>query len=443
MRSIDWSLLMKSFVEKTSAIFQLGTVSMGIFTPWTFLISAIVAFTLFFGVQCVNADLELDKIVETLFQVTVMVFGINVIGITINHGLELNWKTASSVLQQIEISVPKVFSFHDHWRTSKLKRKHFVEFQCCYVGIPRLKFQNDINEDDFYIYRPHSDGAWYQWVHSPFAEFEPEGKRWPIAIFHESVICAFRLLHTIIEMQKSGCCLVPGNGGTQGSRWFMEDLKEISEKVPEIRNGKPPAELDTREAIQILNLALYSSHYLEDEIRKQSAELNWTPKELAEFSVFYVEAISWLTYLTGKLQLLRVANIEARKGFSSEQFVEKIFNRLGNQALQDVVARMNELHSISLAEYGIANRFWQLKRAAVSGMGAAILYFVLTVIALPIFQIWGDDQYSIEALSLVYFFGIFAMLESINFTFKMIWLPKTISPIKPTHSRPPGSSLRS
>lgn len=426
-----------NFLRKSTAYSKKTFAVYNFFTPWALVIATAVTALIFFKQSTIGEAASLQELIETLLQVNSIVFGINVIGLTINRSRESDWKTASSILKEIRDCTSILFSMHDHPNTSKLQRRKFINYECRIARVKELKFSSVDDKTDYYVYRKLWDGVWYQTSVSPFADILPNARGWPIQTLHEIVICAYRLLCTITEMRESGCCLLSEERGTQGTKLFLANLRKTCERTEAIQQRGLPTAIDMSEASRIISLGLYSTHYLSEEFGEQSGEPNWEPANLARFSCFYVETARWLTHMTRKLQQLRLANANARGWYSYEQMTDSTKARLGFEMLDKTTHCLNELSSTVMAEFGAAYRSSELKAAAIPGLGWAIGFLILTVTALPILQFWGDQTHASAIVIIIYFFGLNAFLESINFVSKLIRSPKIKVPFGTYSSRPP------
>lgn len=353
--------------------------------------------------------------IRTLLQIASIIFGMNIVGFTLNANQFGQSTSIRSLLSAIaEIAEPLYENmYNSHPRLQKLQRSSFISFITRSTSIADLRFENDQRTQDYYVYRPYWDGVWYQLVYSPFANHEPTSEATAIVALHEAALIAIRLIKQILEMRSSACCLLSRTRGSNGTRWFLEALETVSAQTHLRDFSSIPTKLTPQTAGHYINLCVDSGHYLQEELREQLAEPNWEPAKITLFACFFVRQTIWMGFLWVKLQLFRFALIGMRRQISWDKIGDRTKERMGLVSVQQAQPQLLKLLHTATAEFGVANRFWMVRQAAIPGIGWTMVFLSLTALTWPILASLGNAVAIAMVFAAVYGLGVVALLESL------------------------------
>ncbi len=238
--------------------------------------------------------------------------------------------------------------------------------------------------------------------------------------------------------QNSDCHILTETYGTNGSRWFIKNLSKIISS-PEIgMSSRSPVTITTDQAAKIINIALDSGHYMREEFDTHLENPNWKPQRLTKFLCYFLEHAKWMGFLWIKLQTLRLSYVWHRAGKWPDTKPEITLDRLGIEKISAAAPKIISTANASVAEFGVANRFWLIRKAAIPGLGWAACFLFLISTVWPISQIYLSDDFLKVSFSFVYGIGLMALLASLNFTLILIMGKKTAPPFDHANSIPPS-----
>ncbi len=364
---------------------------------------------------------ELDSAIQLLTQVLAVIVGVLLIGTTVY----LSSYDLSDSLNQIHADLERVFDpvsekyFRGGRKRHKINRKEFRKLLFSKLKIKDYLFyqiEGD-NSQGYFIYRPYWDGVWYQVFDSPFkTEGHGDPEMFRIQAAHEVVICAYRVLAAVTSMRASNAALLSTKSGTQGSTSFLKAL----EKKPQQDFDNLPNTLPPGRAEAIVSLALYSSHYMWEELREHSEELNWEPFRLSQFQLAFVDYFIWLTSLIAKLQLMRMSNADARFHGISNRFSDKTKDNWSLDTLINSRQKAFDIRKKIFTAHGAARYFRKLKLLSIPGVGLAISALFLILIGWPFIKT-ANDSARLIGFAVLYSTGIAALVESSIFLSRMLW----------------------
>jgi hypothetical protein len=364
---------------------------------------------------------ELDSAIQLLTQVLAVIVGVLLIGTTVY----LTSYDISDALNSIHGDLEQAFDpvsekyFSGGRKCHKIDRQQFRMFLFGKLRNSDYLFYQTENKQSqgYFIYRPYWDGAWYQVFDSPFkSDDKSDEELFRIQAAHEAVICAYRVLAAVRHMRSSNAALLSTKSGTQGSISFLKDLEKQSPNNYE----KLPDSLPPSKAEKIVGLALYSSHYMWEELREHSEELNWEPYRLSQFQLAFVDYSIWLANLIAKLQIMRMANANARFPGISARFSEKTNNNWSLETLIKSKQKAFEIRKRIVTVHGVARYFKELKGISIPGIGLAITALFLVLIGWPFIKLASTDTRLI-GFAVMYSTGIAALVESSIFLSRMLW----------------------
>lgn len=391
-----------------------------------------------FGPRADKSPENLWNLMRMLLQVTSIILGVNVIGATINTNQFGQAAAIRKLMTDINELIAPLFLplYIAHPRDQKLRRRSFFRFLVRGTPVGGLVFRR-ADENDFYVFRPSWDGAWYQTRTSPFADFEPQRKRLEVQIVHEAVLCAFTVLHYVSEMRAANCCLLSPTRGTNGVRWFLENLQKIQDSLG-INLATVPDTLTLAYSSALINLALEAAYYLEEELREQSDDPNWEPHQITHFSCYFLECTTWMGHLWCKIQSLRLQRLSHREGTSVETISEATILKMGVKVIAEIQPKISALSKVARAEYGVASRFWLIRHAAKPGIGWAVSFLTCAGVGWPLVLAIGSHAAMVTVFAIIYALGLTGLIQSLLFASKLIWGQKTLEPLAPIGSNPAG-----
>jgi hypothetical protein len=406
----------------------------GFFSPPIMTVALTTSFVIFLVPRTTVAADDLSNTIRTLLQVASVIFGMNILGLTINVN---QFGQAASIrallVRMSELTGPLYDTFYNaHPRDQKLQRPSFVRSLVDSISIKTLQFENENGQYAYFTTRPNWDGIWYQLVYSPFSEHKPEWEKGAIAALHEAAIIAIRLLAQIHEMRSSGCCLLSKSRGSNGTRWFLGSFETIDKGL---FNERPPAKLSSITAALYINLCFNSGHYLQEEIREQLQEPNWEPAKVTHFACYFIRQTIWMGYLWQKVQVLRLARIKRR--ISGDKLLAQTSSRTGINQISEAKMQLLNLAQTAAAEFGVSSRFWAVRQAAIPGMGWTMLFLSITAVVWPIATSLGTAIVAAGVFAFAYGIGLVALLESLVFASVLIWGRRSQEPFKSYAALPP------
>lgn len=368
--------------------------------------------------------------IALITQILSIVIGIGLIGITIylsSYGLS---DRLSAQLKDIEAIAEPFFEsfFGGGRRENKVQNSKFRKYLFSSVKIRRLIFRDSEKKEypNYFVYRPYWDGVWYQVSDSPFKKSVREkGNLNCIGILHELVICAHAVLGVVYELRKSGSCLLYKNTGTQGSKWFLEEFEKRGSKFDALNYGGVHDELSQKEGLEIVWLAVYSTHYMMEELRDYSEELNWEPFKLSQFQVIFLDYFLWLSYLVGKFQLLRIAKAEMRFPSISKKFSDKTKKNIFPDELGDTKQKIFDIRKKAISEFGVSKHYREIKKSSIPGIGLSAFVLVAIVVLWPFKEVIGCEERTLYLFSLLYAAGVSAILQGVFFMYRLLWERKS------------------
>jgi hypothetical protein len=317
---------------------------------------------------------SMDKDITLITQILSIIIGISLIGITVHLSSYSLSDKLIALLEEIETTTEPIYEpfFGGHSADKKLDNSDFNKYIFRSVKIDRLIFSDSTQDSypDYYVFRPYWDGVWYQVFKSPFKDKVKEKDELVcVAHLHEMIICAAKALGFVYELRKSGSCLLSPNIGSQGSRWFLEELGKETGKLTTLKRGLVPDELSKEEGFDIVSLAVYSTHYMWDELSEYSENVNWDPYKLSQFQVIFLDYFLWLSYFIAKFQLLRMAIIKKRFPYILKKLSDKTRRNLFLQELADAKEKISDVRRKSISELGVSKHYFEVKRSSIPGIG--------------------------------------------------------------------------
>lgn len=140
----------------------------------------------------------------------------------------------------------------------KYRTKSFRRSLEVFPPMRNLEFyaQDGEERETYFIYR--WDGVWY-WTHEcPFSDEEDRLFLGLVGAYHELAIMAYENLAQVRHLRDARLDLVSEKRGTNGSRWFLERLKESS--IASAKNLPPSISPD--EARELIFHAFAAQHYM-------------------------------------------------------------------------------------------------------------------------------------------------------------------------------------
>lgn len=368
--------------------------------------------------------------IALITQILSIVIGIGLIGVTIYLSSYGSPDRLSAQLKDIEALAEPFFErfFAGGQRKNKVRNSKFRKYLFHSVKIKRLIFKDSAKKEypNYFVLRPYWNGVWYQVSDSPFKKsVEEKGNLNCIAILHELVICARAVLGVVYELRKSGTSLLSKNTGTQGSKWFLEEFKKRGGEFDALNYGQVPDEISQEEGLEMVWLAVYSAHYMREELRDYSEELNWEPFKLSQFQLFFLDYFLWVSYLVDKFQLLRIARVEMRFPSISTKFSDKTKKNLFTDELGDTKQKVFDVRKKAIAEFGVSKHYRELKKSSIPGIGLSAFVLVAIVVLWPFKEVIGCEERTLYLFSLLYAAGVSAILHGVFFMYRLLWERKS------------------
>ena len=419
----------------------------GFIAPMTVAIGCATASLIVFGPKADKSPENLWNLMRILLQITSLILGVNVIGVTINTNqfgqaaairkliADID-ELAGSLFWPLSIAHPKLRPpYIRGTREDYARRRLFIGYLVRATAIGNLVFRR-AHKNDFYVFRPWWDGVWYQTEKSPFANVEPQGKRVEVETIHHVALCAFSVLHYVSEMRAANCCLLSPTRRpiSMGVRWFLDDLQKLQENLG-VSLAKVPDSLSVADSSALINIALEAAHYLYQELREQSDNSNWQPHQITHFSCYFLECITWIGYLWCYIQLLREQRLHFHRGISVEAMSATTLSKM-RMGVKEIRPKILQLSVAAKAEYGVASRFWLIRQAAKPGIGWAVGFLACAGLGWPLVLTTGSHAAMVTVFAIIYALGLTAFLESLLFASKLTWGQKTPEPLARIGSNP-------
>jgi hypothetical protein len=297
-----------------------------------------------------------------------------------------------------------------HPRDSKFARAEFYSWLGKQSAVKSVKFTNA--NEKLFTRRPYWDGVWF--YGSATYNKKHRDTLGTFLGFHELLICSIFVLKNVLGMRDQNVALINKHGsGTQGSVWFLENLKTFDNFL-----RSPLTTASYKEAIGLILMAKRSAHYMFDEFRKHQEELGWEEYRKLRFLASFVEYLIWLNYFQGKFMELRFAVVGS--------WLEKRGRGIKSTAFESRYAPVIELKDklFALRETIIPRR--AIAEKVIQIRFGSFLPIVLTAMALfgyavvqPTVLTFGIPEYTKISASLVYSLACAAIAE--NFIFGL-WL---------------------
>lgn len=313
---------------------------------------------------------ELDAYISLITQVLSVLVGFAYVGTTFHLSGYSVSEPMSDLLKSIEKVARKIKKIHLQGppKKAKIRKDTFLSRVMLNVGIEVLQLRDD--SDQYYVFRPYWDGVWYQVFWSPYKEKTSSKEQlFSIECLHEVTICAAKIVGIIHELRHNNINLLTHNQGSQGSRNFIKKFEELIEKYSSLKNGDLPNHINIDDSILITYIAIYSEHYMLEELNNYSEEVNWEPYELAYFEVVINEYMLWICYLIHHIQRLRFSLVERRTPGLTEKFSDTTIKKLGFEDLSKQKKKILELRKSAINIYGVNKRYKEIKQASIPGIG--------------------------------------------------------------------------
>lgn len=212
--------------------------------------------------------------------------------------------------------------------------------------------------------------------------------------------------------------------GTQGSKWFLIEFEKGLTRFDSLKDGQVPDELSIEECCEVVWLAVYSTHYMWEELRDYSEELNWDPNKLSQFQVIFVDYFLWLLYFIIKFQFLRLAKAEGRFPSISKQFSDDTNNNILLEDLKKTKQKIFNVRKIAISEFGVSKHYLDLKKSSIPGIGLTAIVLIAVVVLWPFRDAMGSDERTLCLFSLLYASGVSAILHGVFFMYRLLWQRK-------------------
>lgn len=369
---------------------------------------------------------DLESSIQLLAQVLALVVGVLLLGTTVSLSSYDDAASLNTIQTDLSKAAEPFFNkfFAGGRRAHKIDRSAFRRWMIRKPQIQTLRFFDPTAKeaDGWYIYRPHWDGVWYQVARSPFANSsKPDEQLYQVQALHEAAISAFTVLRVVSEFCNSESALVTPNSGTNGSRWFIESF----EKHADAHGVTLPSEADLSLTAGAISLAMASEHYMREEFRKHSDNLEWSPYVLTSFQLKFNEYSMALIRLVDKLQLLRLANVKARYSTSLRFNARKIEKALSFRLVDDAKCNVAAIRSRIVTAHGAAKYFYSIKRMSILGVGISLLVLLGLLCGWPLLKFASNSQTRNLGFIVLYSAGIAALIESSWFLGRLLWKHRT------------------
>jgi hypothetical protein len=250
--------------------------------------------------------------------------------------------------------------------------------------------------------RPNWDGVWC----FPWSSSRTPTER----AVHEVTYCAIEVMRLVHDVQRYKVALVGGrNGGTNGSLWFLEQLK---------KSGRPKIdEQITREkAITWVKLAHYSLHYMREELSDHRMATDLNEARETEFIQIFCEYMKWLGFFHNKVLLARWQTLRDRYPKIEFRSVPATVDKFV-QGVNSTKDALEAIAASNLPRRSTASRVMQLRKGIVLPILGTTF---ATLICLSLKPLAGFEPETALAATAIAYSLIAASLAS-NFTFGL-WL---------------------
>ncbi len=395
------------------------------------IISVVLPILLFFIISfCYPTSIklaDLSSYISLVTQVLSILVGFSFVGTTLYlSGYSVSDKV-SSLLNDIEkISNEIKKSYLDGPpRKSKITSHKFISSLMLRTGINQLKFYESGTSNEknsmFYIFRPYWDGVWYQIKDSPlFDKNKSKEELFCIGRLHEVVVCSAKVVGIIHELRENNINLIKDENGSNGSIWFIEAYEKLIKKFPSLKDGETPDKMELADAITLTNVAIDSEHYMFEELAKYSEEINWDPYELTYFEVLINEYMLWLNYLIMHVQLFRIISVEKKYQGISSRFTDTTKENIGLKNLSSLKQKIFLHRKQAINAFGINNRYKEIKKASIPGIGVGIFSLLLMVLLWPVSSALSDINFIKYLFAMLYTIGLVGVIFSSLFVIKML-----------------------
>lgn len=362
----------------------------------------------------------LDNSIQLLSQIIAVIVGF----LSIGSSVYLTSYDASETLNALQHRLEKAMStIRKKWYGSFMRERHkvirkpFINYLIRRSGTKFLDFffSNQGEMWPLFIYRHYNDGVWYNKIELSRLAGLDNNIKYSVQFLHEAYICAHKVLITVLRIRNCGCGLVSSDEGTQGSINFINELDNLSLK----ENSPIPLNADIESAKSIINMAINSQHYIQEEIRCHSENQNWDPYLQSRFQFETTEYMLWLIYLTCKLIYLRLATLEAENPEMRSKLSEKSLEKFNIDSINDLKKEIFEIRKKTTVVYGKSSYFSELKKASIPGIGLSSIVLLIVLFAWPLIKASSTNT-QIVGFSLLYSLGVASLLESFLFIFKMV-----------------------
>jgi hypothetical protein len=383
----------------------------------------LVLCALFFLLIPLSVDkAALDGAIQLLAQMLAIAAGVLMVGATVSSASYDDSEPILALEEKLSLLVRRL----DKW-TERRRSKYGALFRrfsrSRIVYAPKLdklyfsSFDSKGEKSSLFVRRPYADGAFYWVMSSPFGDEAnaSSARLVQVKALHEAVVCATDVIDQVVKIRKSGFALLDASNGTNGSKWFIEDLESyLSDGAVQLQD-----QLDIDAAARAIAIALQSLHYMNDELINHVENVDWAPHTLSGFlhsaAQYYIAVCDVLV----KLQFLRVGNALSRLKLDS--FSDRSFSvdRVGN--LYRLRKKLLKVASGLVIFYGRAKYFERVKSMSHSGVVIAMVAFLLMLVVWPLVRINCEIYFIVLGFSVVYSAGLVALLECSWFLSRLLF----------------------
>ncbi|MFM0473778.1 hypothetical protein PQR29_22355 [Paraburkholderia strydomiana] len=362
---------------------------------------------------------DLDSSIQLLTQVLAVSVTIMLVGVTvysssydISDSVDGFSKTLKTAMR------PFLDLFFEKTKTGmKYRTKSFRRSLEVFPPMRNLEFyaQDGEERETYFIYR--WDGVWY-WTHEcPFSDEEDRLFLGLVGAYHELAIMAYENLAQVRHLRDARLDLVSEKRGTNGSRWFLERLKESS--IASAKNLPPSISPD--EARELIFHAFAAQHYMGEEFSRRQEEVDWSPDEVTRFYAIYIEYLITLTQFVEKVQKVRMFNVLTRFP-ETENAINQRANKVFHfELIYKCRSELFELKKKIISVRGVAKYFSGIRRASIPGIGFALLILFMILLCWPFVKFSMTISVRLKFFSALYGLGISALFESAIFLVGILW----------------------
>jgi hypothetical protein len=324
---------------------------------------------------------DLDSAIQLLIQVLAVAGAIMLVGVTVYASSHDISDTVEQIGQQLqETTTPFMEHFFERKNGRKLNTYSFRRLLTRALVDLQLCFYRDTEDKrkPYFVLRERWDGVWY-WVHeSPFVDLETVHAG-VVQAYHEVVVMAHETLKHVQAIRGHRLNLVDLGQGTLGSTSFLKGFK----KAEFAKLGRLPNTMTVDQTLNIIRLALYSEHYMNEEFQNHREMIDWEPMVATHFYLVYVDYLRSLVHLIGKLQLLRFRNVALRFPVAQEADQETVGNLTGYPVINACHEQLQTIHKRIVSVHGVARYFANLRQSSIPGIGTAVVALFLMLVAWP------------------------------------------------------------